>query len=275
MKPLAHDAPAGATPSRRTYFVDEAGDATLFNAKGQVLVGQEGCSRHFILGVLDVAEPAALGAELEAMRARLLADPYFRNVPSLQLTQRKTALGFHAKDDLPEIRREVFQVLLRHRIQFHAVVRNKQCVLDYVRSRNQHDEHYRYQPNELYDTLVSRLFKNRLHLDPEVEVCFASRGKSDRSAALRQSLDTARARFERQWGRAVSAQITTRQALAAAEPALQAVDYCLWALQRHYERGESRFIQLIWPKVGVVHAVDETHVAPYGSYYTKKKPLVP
>ena len=55
---------------------------------------------------------------------------------------------------------------------------------------------------------------------------------------------------------------------------MQAADYFLWALQRHYERGESRFVQLIWPKVGVVQAVDETTVAPYGTYYTKKKPLV-
>jgi len=57
-------------------------------------------------------------------------------------------------------------------------------------------------------------------------------------------------------------------------PALQAVDYFLWALQRHDERGESRFLELVWPKVSLVHAVDETDSAPYGAYYTKKRPLV-
>jgi hypothetical protein len=34
------------------YFVDEAGDGTLFNRKKRVVVGQEGCSKFFILGVL-------------------------------------------------------------------------------------------------------------------------------------------------------------------------------------------------------------------------------
>ena len=72
----------------------------------------------------------------------------------------------------------------------------------------------------------------------------------------------------------MDARILAREAPAAREPALQAADYFLWALQRHYERGESRFVQLIWPKIGVVHAVDETALAPYGTYYTKRKPLV-
>ncbi len=266
--------PLQAAGARRFYFVDEAGDATLFSGTGRVLVGEAGCSRFFMLGVLDVADPSALGLELAALRQRLLADPYFRDVPSMQAEQRKTAQAFHAKDDLPEVRREVFQVLMRHELQFHAVVRDKQRVLDYVQKRNQVDDRYRYQPNELYDNLVARLFKNRLHLTPEVDVCFASRGKSDRSAALRQALQTARARFEAKWQREVQSTLMVRQAPAAREPALQAADYCLWALQRHYERGESRFVQLIWPKVGVVQAIDDTHVAPYGSYYTKKKPLV-
>ncbi len=266
--------PAQAPEARRFYFVDEAGDATLFNAKGRVLVGEPGCSRFFMLGVLDVADPSALGEDLAALRQRLLADPYFRDVPSMQPERRKTALAFHAKDDLPEVRREVFQVLARHPLQFHAVVRDKQRVLKYVQSRNQVDGRYRYQPNELYDNLVARLFKNRLHLTPEVEVCFASRGKSDRSAALRAALETARTRFEASWQREVRSTLMVRQAAAAREPALQAADYFLWALQRHYEQGESRFVKLIWPQVGMVQAIDETHVAPYGSYYTKKKPLV-
>lgn len=259
--------------ARRHYFVDEAGDATLFGSRGRVLVGQEGCSRYFMLGVLDVADPPALAADMQALRARLLADPYFRDVPSMQPAQRKTALGFHAKDDLPEVRREVFQLLLRHDLQFHAVVRDKQRVLDYVQRRNQVDDRYRYQPNELYDTLVARLFKNRLHLTPEVAVCFASRGKSDRSAALRTALDRARHRFEQQWQRPVNSSVEVRQAPAAREAPLQAADYFLWALQRHYERGEPRFVRLVWPKVGVVQAIDETASAPYGVYYTKKKPL--
>lgn len=260
-------------PASRHYFVDEAGDPVLFDARGRALPGEEGCSRHFILGVLEVADPVALGTELGTLRAELLADPYFRDVPSMQPERRKTAWMFHAKDDVPEVRREVFRVLTRHRLQFFAVVRDKRSVLNYVRQRNRQDEGYRYHPNDLYDTMVARLFKNRLHLTPEVHVCFAERGKSDRTAALGRALETARKRFETQWQRSNAAVIRARQSLPRHEVPLQATDYFLWALQRHFERGESRYIDMLWPQVGVVHAVDETAAAPYGVYYTKKKPL--
>lgn len=258
----------------RHYFVDEAGDPVLFDARGNALPGQAGCSKYFMLGVLDVPAPLALAAELEALRAQLLADPYFRGVPSMQPERRKTAWAFHAKDDLPEVRREVFRLLVAHEVRFFAVVRDKARVLDYVRQRNRNDVAYLYNPNELYDTLVSRLFKERLHLTPEVDVCFAARGKSDRSAALAKALETARQRFNTQWQRSTQAVIRARESSPARDVPLQAADYFLWALQRHYERQESRYLDMVWPKVGLVQAVDETDVAPYGAYYTKKKPLI-
>ncbi|MBK6865977.1 MAG: DUF3800 domain-containing protein [Ideonella sp.] len=234
-------------PPRRRYFVDEAGDATLFDARGKVIVGGAGCSRYFLLGVVEVADPPALGAALEALRQSLLADPYFHGVPSMQPERRKTALAFHAKDDMAEVRREVFRELMRHELKFFAVVRDKQRVLAYVQQRNHMDAAYRYSPNELYDSLVARLFKDRLHLSPEVEVCFASRGSSDRSAALTLALRRARERFEVKWRKPVESRLSVRETTPARAPALQAADYFLWALQRRYERGESRFLELVWP----------------------------
>ena len=103
-------------PAIRKYFVDEAGDATLFSEKGKVIIGSPGCSRYFILGVLDVPDPEALNTDLEALRAQLLVDPYFKKVPSMQPVEKKTLLAFHAKDDVPEVRREVFNLLLRSTI---------------------------------------------------------------------------------------------------------------------------------------------------------------
>ena len=54
---------------------------------------------------------------------------------------------------------------------------------------------------------------------------------------------------------------------------LQAVDYFLWALQRFYERGEDRFVRLIWPQTKLVLDVDDTRMAPYGVDYTQSNPL--
>jgi hypothetical protein len=47
----------------RYYFVDEAGDTTIFDGRGRVLIGRQGCSRYFILGVLDVPNPPDLQNE--------------------------------------------------------------------------------------------------------------------------------------------------------------------------------------------------------------------
>jgi hypothetical protein len=186
--------------SIRSYFVDEAGDAILFDRKGRSIIGMEGCSRFFILGLLDVKNSEALSKALIDLRGKLLSDPYFSGVPSMQVKARKTALAFHAKDDLPEVRREVFSLLMKYELRFFAVVRDKRKVLDYVRQRNLTDSSYHYNPNELYDYLVRSLFKDRLHKDDEYQICFARRGKSDRTEALATALGAARKKFTEKWG---------------------------------------------------------------------------
>jgi hypothetical protein len=264
---------AEANQSIRHYFVDEAGDGTLFDRKGRVLIGTEGCSRYFMLGLVDVPDPVSLQQDLDDLRARLLADPYFKDVPSFQPEAQKTVLAFHAKDDLPEVRREVFALLLRHSLRFLAVVRDKQKLLEYVRLRNERDAAYRYNPNEVYDYLVRRLFKNLLHKDDEYNITFARRGNSDRTAALRTALEAARLRFAEQWGIVSAAPLNVLPRSAHETAGLQAADYLLWALQRFYERREERYLQYAWPLVRLVHDVDDTRTAQYGVYYTQKKPL--
>lgn len=258
---------------RKHYFVDEAGDPTVFGARGQVLVGSTGCSRFFILGLADVEEPMKLAADLVALRARLIADPYFRGVPSMQPKQRKTALLFHAKDDLPEVRREVFELIRRHAIRFSAVVRDKLAILAYVRRRNEADPDYRYRPNELYDFMVRRLFKERLHKYGAYRVCFARRGRADRTEALTLALDIARQRFAEEQEIAVHVAIDVVPASPVQEGALQAVDYFLWALQRTFERHEDRFLRSLWPQCSLVIDADDSREKGYGRYYTRQRPL--
>ena len=173
------------------YFVDEAGNPTLFDAKGKILVGTEGCSSYFMLGKVDIDEPELMARELEELRARLLADPYFKGVPSMQAAERKTALAFHAKDDVVEVRREVFSLLMRHEVRFYAVVRDKQKVLAFVRQQNERDPTYRYNENELYDSLIRHLFKRRFYQADHFRIWFARRGRSDRNKALTAAIEQA------------------------------------------------------------------------------------
>ena len=107
------------------YFVDEAGDPVLYNRWGDLVAGQAGCSRYFILGFLDISNPTELEIELSQLRNSMLADPYFKKVPSFQPERKKTYLCFHAKDDIAEVRKEVFHLLMRHDLRFFAEVQDK------------------------------------------------------------------------------------------------------------------------------------------------------
>lgn len=255
------------------YFVDESGDGVLFGSQGRMLLGTPEGRSHFMLGVLQVPQPQLLAAELDSLRQDLLKDPYFKNVPSMQTDRNKTALMLHAKDDVPEVRREVFKVLARHDMKFYAVVRDMRYVLSYVQERNARDLNYRYRPDELYDQTVARLFKDRLHSYESCRISYGVRGTADRTRSFQNALTLARTRFEQKWGRTVATQIELVASSPRKDPCLQAVDYVLWALHRYYSRQEGRFIEMLWDKVGLIHAVDDKVSAAYGTYYTKKKPL--
>lgn len=260
--------------SIRHYFVDEGGDAILFSRKGKVLVGTEGCSRFFILGLLEVSAPAVLKERLEDIREQLMDDSYFKNVPSMQPANRKTAFAFHAKDDLPEVRRDVFRLLRDSEgLRFFPVVADKLSVLEYVRQRNKREPAYRYHPNELYDSLTERLFRERLHQSSGYHIIFSKRGKSDRTAALHQALETARSHFVTQQEITKHGSLNIAVATPKEHAGLQAVDYFIWALQRLYERGEDRYLAYLWKAFGLVHDIDDTRKTDYGVYYTQNRPL--
>jgi len=263
-----------AEPSRTChYFVDEAGDGILFNKGKQTVVGREGCSKRFILGALEVAGPGRLDAELNSLRAGLLADPYLAKIPSMQPEQRKTAVAFHAKDDCVEVRREVYRFLLEHEMRFFAVVRDKRTIVAKVREHNKKRPGYRYHPNQLYDRCVSRLFRDRLHKEDAYAIQFSRRGNRSRTDALRHAIEHARGNLRVKWGIAATAPIEIIPAKPEQAGGLQAVDYFLWALQRLYERGEDRYWEYVVSKVSLVHDVDDTRENAYGMYYTKQSPL--
>ena len=253
------------------YFVDEAGDGVIFDGKGRVLVGTGKVQDYFTVGMVECWKLKALTEELAALRTQLLADPYFKGVPSMQPEANKTALFFHAKDDLPEVRREVFKVLERHDFSFYAVVRTMSAVARQVKARNERDPTYRYRPTELYDSAVRRLFDKKLHTRPAFDFVFASRGKA-RTQALREHLLKAQAASRKAAGTYPDAAIHVRAMPSHQHAGLQVADYCLWALQRLFTKGEDRFLSLIWPKVGLIVDADDTSEKPYGTYHTRKRP---
>ncbi len=256
--------------SERYYFVDEAGDLTLFNKRGKVLIGQEGCSSYFILGVAHIINPHDVRNKLDNLRIKILSDPYLKDIPSVHS---KTKLSFHAKDDCPEVRREVYRLISSLDIRVYCIIRRKMSILQAVKSQNQNDTTWRYSQNKIYDDCVKRVFKDRLHSAEENHVTFARRGKSDRNKTLFIELSKAITNFEKTSGTVVNSSHKVASNYPSNESFLQIIDYCLWALQRLYERHEDRYFNYLKEKFLRAIDIDDKRSKEYGVYYDQRNEL--
>jgi hypothetical protein len=236
-----------------------------------VIVGREGVSRLFLVGVADVPDPLAARAALDGLRASLLADPYFRGVPSMLPASNKTAACFHAKDDLPEVRREVFKLLPTLGVQVQAAVRRKSDLVG--EARMMYSLGVKLRASDIYDELVKRLFKNLLHRGSSHLVCFARRGKSDRQDALTAALQRAKQNFRQQWKTDADPPFAIRASVPSADTGLQIVDYYLWALQRLMERDEDRYFASVADQFSLIMDLDDKRQKPYGRWYSTRDPL--
>jgi hypothetical protein len=249
--------------STTTYFVDEAGDTTLFGRYGKSLTNTEGVSKFFMVGRLEVGNLTALQADLDALRAELLADPLLQSIPSMQAKAAKTALFFHAKDDVPEVRHAVFKLLLKHDLHLTVAVKDKEQLRLAVLQRQISDSSYRYNTNghELYDWLIARLFKHSdWMLGDSPNVTFAVRGNKERTTALKEVFEATVGVAFKRFGKSGSSTVTPailQSTYPSKSAGLQACDYLLWALQRFYERGEERYLHAMWSKFDSVLDLDD------------------
>lgn len=224
-----------------------------------------------MLGVAHLPDPTEARKAVRELREQLLADPYFRGVPSMQPESGRTARAFHAKNDPAEVRREVFRLLPSLGVKVQAVVRRKRELVSVA--RHLHSKGQRLTANDVYDDMVKRLFRNLLHKADENRICFAWRGKSDRSEALTQAIRRAQRNFERKWRISSDKPTLIRSMYPWEDEGLQVVDYFLWALQRLYERHEDRFFELLRPSFRLVMDLDDKRNHEYGEWYSDANPL--
>ena len=102
---------------------------------------------------------------------------------------------------------------------------------------------------------------------------FATRSRRDPTAALRAALGKAEQIYEQNFGVKPKHTVNVVSSNPKQHAGLQAVDYFLWALQRFYEKGEDRFWKFVWPRVRLVHDLDDTREHSFGTIYTAQKPL--
>ncbi len=242
------------------YFVDESGDPTFYDAHGNLIVGQEGCSPILILGFVETSNPRALRPALAELHVQLAADEYLKGIDSMA----KTNVAFHAKDDAPEVRQAVFKLL--HELDFKAQFIVARKIERVFRTS------FHAREGEFYDYLVSRLFQNALHRYSHNHIYFSRRGTRVRQAPLEQAIYQGIARFEGKWNKKVSTEITIAPQTAVGEPCLQIVDYMNWAVQRAFVRGEMRYYRFVEEKVSLL--VDLYDVAKYPrNWYNRDNPF--
>jgi len=219
------------------------------------------------MGKLEVADPEALAVKLTDLRLELLADPYFAGVPSFKPERPKTAHGFHANNDLPEVRYMVFKLLreMGSDLRFHAVVADKTVLAKHETKRREQDSKARYQENSVYDGLIRELYGKFHRIADEYQIWIARRGKSDRNRALSEAIEHAERDFESKFGFGRNAEWHINVSDPNSTVCLQAVDYFLWAVQRFYERQESRFLDMMWPQIGEIQDLD--HGKPGGTFF--------
>jgi hypothetical protein len=242
------------------FFVDESGDATFYDRRGNLIVGQRGCSPILILGLVETQSPDALRRAILSLQEEVVHDPYFQEFPSIK----RTAIAFHAKDDVPEIRYRFFKLLSTLPFQAQFVVARK---IERVFRNN-----FNARENAFYDHLVAHLFQNLLHRYQHNFIYFAKRGSRDRQAPLSTAIQRGLERFEEKWGKRVTTTFEVRAQTPKGEPGLSVVDYMNWAVYRAFTRGEMRYYRVVEEKVSLL--VDLYDVGNYpGNWYTRQNPF--
>ncbi len=254
----------------RHRFLDEAGDTTFYGKDHVPIIGiQNGVSLCFILGMVKFHAPLEpIRQEIRRLQNQVANDPYFKEVPSIQ--KKKAEAGgyyFHATDDPQEARKVFFDYLQSLDFSFEAVVGRKIPEI-FVHKHNSHE-------SEFYADLLSHLLKNKLQGGGDLILDIAQRGKVTRNIVFEDALEKATVRFLK---RKTPDQIKTRIAFNVqyprTEPLLNVSDYMCWAVQRVFERGETRYYNFIVNKVAlVVDLYDSSHYAKNENYYTPRRPL--
>ena len=188
-------------------FSDEAGDFT-FNRNQNV-------SRYFIICTLTT-ENLSLGAALTRLRHELV----WEGLP--------VADCFHATSDTQAVRDRVYAELMKHDFRFQATICEKSKAQPQVtRSKARF---YQYPWYYHFKFGISRHVRD----EDRLMVTAASIG----SRRERESyLGALRGVMRQNLPRATWA-VDFRPAMA--DPMLQAADYCAWAVQRAWERGDTR-----------------------------------
>lgn len=255
----------------KTYhrFVDEAGDTTFFLKGRKSALGSNGVSNAFILGMVKVSDPLnEVRKKIIDLQERIANDPFY-DVPSVNKKKNKGGYYLHATDDLPEIRKQFFDLINTVDCSLEAVVGRK-SIERFVTTHKEKEEYF-------YADLLSHLLKNKLTRHDKLLLNISERGQSTKHTNLHLALKKAEQRFlEKKKGKAIKTKVLFEVQSPTREPLLNLADYLCWAVQRVFEKGEVRYYNLVREKISlVIDLYDSANYKNSENYYdNKRNPLI-
>ncbi|MBU2610361.1 MAG: DUF3800 domain-containing protein [Chloroflexota bacterium] len=259
-------------PHIRHSFLDEAGDMSFYGKGRTPIIGvHPGVSLSFIMGMVKFNTPLEpIRQEIRRLQDEVANDKYLKDIASI--LKKKTQPGgyfFHATDDTHEARKVFYEYISSLDISFEAAVGRKLPVL-FARKHNNREA-------EFYADMLSHLLKNKLQAGDNLILNIAQRGGTTRNAVLQMGLDKAAMRFlKRKPERPIKTCIVFNVQNPRNEPLLTVADYLCWAVQRVFERGETRYYNFVLDKISrVMDLYDPSRYKNNQNYYTDKNPLTP
>ncbi len=259
-----------AQPFQYHRFLDEAGDTTFYGQGKTPILGQTGVSNAFILGMVKFKSALQPVRErVLELQERVAHDRYFQEIPSIQKKKSASGFFFHAKDDIPEVRKIFYEFIRSLNCSFEAVVGRKILNI-FLNKHNGKDV-------EFYADLLSHLLKNKLTAGPRLVLNIAQRGQSTKNAILQMAFDKALVRFRKKHPEdGPIADVTFNVQNHTTEPLLNIADYFCWAVQRVFERGEMRYYNYLSEQISlVIDLYDSSKWEGSKNYYTRNNPLTP
>lgn len=229
-------------------FLDEAGDTTFYGKGKTPIIGTDGVSRLFILGMLTINESIhEVREKIVKLQSIIASDPYLIDVPSIQ--KKKTKMGYflHAKDDVPEVKKMGFELIKSINCHFDAVVGRK----DYQIYEKKHNGNQ----SEFYADILSHLLHPNMHVFDKLVLNIAHRSRCTTHSNLEKGLQKATAIAKNKYpDTGNSCEIVFNVQKPTTEPIINIADYFLWALQRKIERGEKRYADYLDKQINsVIH----------------------
>ncbi|MBD3341717.1 MAG: hypothetical protein GF353_21610 [Candidatus Lokiarchaeota archaeon] len=249
-------------------FLDEAGDTTFYGKGKKCIVGNEGVSKSFIIGMVKFRQSLTeIRKQIIELQKKVETDPYYKGVPSILKKVEKGGYFFHAKDDLPEVRKTFYDFIKTIDCSFEAVVARKINDI-FIKKHNTKDA-------EFYADILSHLLKNKLEMNDKLVLNIAERGSSTRHKTLQSALDKATRRFNKKYpAKKINTVVVFNVQNPRTEPLLNIADYFCWSIQRVFERGEIRFYENLKDQISlVVDLYDSEKWEGSKNYYTIKNPL--